>query len=72
MRITKWSKCYIIEVKDNDTWRVISREAHTQLQAVRLVVQTQFVRRYLDKNSVRIRQLFQNELSTLFNRCSND
>ena len=72
MRITKWSKCYIIEVKENDAWRVISKEAHTQLQAVRLVVQTQFVRRYLDKNSVRIRQLFQNELSTLFNRCKND
>lgn len=55
-KITKWTKCYIIQVKDDDGWRTVSKDPLTQLQAVRLVVQTQFLRNYFDANNVRIQQ----------------
>lgn len=55
-KITKWTKCYTIQVKDNEGWRTVSREPLTQLQAVRLIVQTQFLRNYFDSNNVRIQQ----------------
>jgi hypothetical protein len=55
-KITKWTKCYIIQVKDDDGWRTVSKDPLTQLQAVRLIVQTQFLRNYFDANNVRIQQ----------------
>jgi len=55
-RITKWTKCYIIQVNDGEGWRTVSKDPLTQLQAVRLVVQTQFLRRYFDTNNVRVQQ----------------
>jgi hypothetical protein len=55
-RINKWTKCYIIQVKDDEGWRTVSKDPLTQLQAVRLAVQTNFLRRYMESNNLRIQQ----------------
>lgn len=52
----KWTKCYIIQVKDDNGWRTVSKDPLTQLQAVRLAVQTKFLRVYMDSNNLRIQQ----------------
>jgi hypothetical protein len=56
-KTTKWSKCFIIQVKDDDGWRTVSKDPMTELQAIRLAVQTQFLRQYIDKNSIRIQKM---------------
>jgi hypothetical protein len=56
-KLTKWSKCFVIQVKEDTGWRTVSKEPLTELQAVKLAVQTQFLRQYLDSNSLRIQRI---------------
>lgn len=55
MKITKWTKCFVVEVFDG-TWKVKTKPM-TELQAMRLMLQQPILRHYYDTNHARVSQL---------------
>jgi hypothetical protein len=52
-KVTKWTKCFVVEIFENGFWRTMTRPM-TELQAMRLMLTERILRRFYDIKMARV------------------
>jgi intein-encoded DNA endonuclease-like protein len=52
-KITKWTKCFVVEIQNEGQWKIMTKPV-TELQAIRLMLQERILRRFYDRNEARV------------------